>query len=110
MLRTRCSRLVTSLHVAVSALQLMAALAYSRNTPGVWFIDPQTWVAQHLFRTESIWEIPLVKPRYTCSIDRSAMKSDADSTDVALVLRSNLDFFTRGGTCESGYIGLRRGV
>lgn len=82
----------------------MAALAYSKNTPGVWFIDPETWVSQHLFRTTPIWEIPLVKPRYTCSIDPSALKSDAENMDMALILQSNLDFFTQGGKCDSGYI------
>ena len=86
----------------------MAALAYSRNIPGVWFVDPQTWVSQHLFRTASIWEIPLVKPRFTCSIDPLARKSYTENMDVALVLQSNLDFFTHGGTCDSGYIDTRR--
>lgn len=89
--------------------QLMAALAYSRNTPGVWFVDPQAWVSQHLFKTASIWEIPLVKPRYTCSIDPLAMKSNPDDIDVTLVLQSNLDYFVQGGTCDSGYIDIRRG-
>ena len=86
----------------------MAALAYSRNTPGVWFVDPKTWVSEHLFRTASIWEIPLVKPRYTCSIDPLIGESDADGMDVGLVLQTNLAFFTHGGTCDSGYIDFRR--
>ena len=87
----------------------MAALAYSRNTPGVWFIDPQTWVSQHLFRDASIWEIPLVKPHYTCSIDPTLMSADAANLDVAAILQSNLDFFTHGGTCDSGFIDVRHG-
>ncbi|CAN0319161.1 unnamed protein product [Ectocarpus sp. 6 AP-2014] len=29
--------------------RMLAALAYARNTPGVWFGDPKVWVGQHLF-------------------------------------------------------------
>ena len=87
----------------------MAALAYSRNTPGVWFIDPTTWVSEHLFRSASIWEIPLVKPHYTCSIDPWEMKPDATTGDVVDILQSNLDFFTHGGSCENGFIDVHRG-
>lgn len=88
----------------------MAALAYSRNTPGVWFIDPQAWVSQHLFRTASIWEIPLVKPHYTCSIDPLVMNSNPANIDVRNILQSNLDFFTHGGTCDNGFIDVRLGA
>lgn len=84
--------------------QVMAALAYSRDTPGIWFIDPQEWVARNLFKAASIWDIPLLKPRYTCTIDSTLQQSEISNADLAPVLKSSLDFFSKGGTCESGLI------
>ncbi|CAM9449896.1 unnamed protein product, partial [Ectocarpus sp. 8 AP-2014] len=87
----------------VSAVpQVLAALAYSRDTPGVWFLDPQAWVGQHLFQEASIWNIPLVKPRYTCAIAPAQL--DPGSPKTAEVLQSNLDFFSMGGKCANGLI------
>lgn len=80
---------------------MLAALAYARNTPGVWFGDPQVWLDQHLFQEASIWDIPLVKPRFTCAI---ALALEPDSLRAATTLQNNLDFFSRGGKCEDGLI------
>ncbi|CBJ28689.1 hypothetical protein Esi_0117_0079 [Ectocarpus siliculosus] len=82
--------------------QVLAALAYSRDTPGVWFLDPQAWVGQHLFQEASIWNIPLVKPRYTCAIAPAQLEPGSPKT--AEVLQSNLDFFSMGGKCANGLI------
>lgn len=82
--------------------QMLAALAYSRDTPGVWFLDPQNWVSKNLFKAASIWEIPLVKPRYTCNVAPKFLATSSD--EVAGVLQDNLDFFARGGKCDSGVI------
>ncbi|CAM9613973.1 unnamed protein product [Ectocarpus fasciculatus] len=81
---------------------MLAALAYARNTPGVRFVDPRVWVGQHLFKETSIWEIPLVKPRFTCATTRAQL--DPDSHSAAAILQNNLDFLSRGGTCEDGLI------
>ncbi|CAN0091222.1 unnamed protein product [Scytosiphon promiscuus] len=80
--------------------QLLAALQYKQATPGIWFFNPQEWVSKHLFQTASIWEIPLVKPRFICEI-YSPSTAAGSSVDV---LRKHLDFFTMGGTCEGGVI------
>ena len=80
---------------------MLAALQYKDATKGVWFFNPQEWVTKHLFQAASIWEIPLVKPRFTCGIYPSQSVAEADVADV---LRRNLDFFTMGGTCEGGTI------
>lgn len=77
--------------------QMLAAVAYSKRSQGVWFVNPQAWVSEHLFKEASIWEIPLVKPRFSCSLDATSSVND-----VATALRRNLDFFTQGGTCENG--------
>ncbi|CAN0126388.1 unnamed protein product [Ectocarpus sp. 12 AP-2014] len=81
--------------------RMLAALAYARNMPGVWFGDPQVWVGQHLFQEASIWDIPLVKPRFTCAIARAP---EPDSLRAATTLENSLDFFSRGGKCEDGLI------
>ncbi|CAN0343563.1 unnamed protein product [Ectocarpus sp. 12 AP-2014] len=87
----------------VSAVpQVLAALAYSRETPGVWFVDPQAWVGQNLFKEASIWDVPLVKPRYACAIAPAQLKPRSPNT--AEVLQSNLDFFSKGGKCANGLI------
>ncbi|CAM9459802.1 unnamed protein product [Scytosiphon promiscuus] len=86
----------------VSHLCVLAAFAYSRSTPGLWFLDPQGWLSQHLFKEVPIWAIPLVKPRYTCAIPPALL--DTGNQDIADVLRDNLDFFARGGKCENGLI------
>lgn len=87
----------------VSVPQLLAALAYSRNTPKMWFVNPQAWVTKHLFKTASIWDIPLVKPRFACAVEPKVLESQGDE-QVAEVLVRSLDFFTKGGACEDGLI------
>lgn len=85
----------------------MAALAYSRKTPGMWFINPQEWVARNLFKAASIWEIPLLKPRYTCTVNPSLERSEIPNAVLVAELKSNLDFFAKGGTCESGLLDIQ---
>ena len=80
---------------------MLAAVAYSRKIPGVWFVDPEAWASEHLFKAVSVWEIPLVKPRFSCSLELDATHS---FNDVSGVLWRNLEFFTHGGTCEGGII------
>lgn len=80
---------------------MLAALAYSRNTPGVWFVNPQAWVTEHLFKEASIWDVPLVKPRFSCGVDPALLGSGAD---VAGALDRSLEIFANGGTCEDGLI------
>lgn len=87
--------------------QVLAALQFSRETEGIWFLDPQAWVSQHLFKEASIWDIPLVKPRFTCAINPTLLRNRVrrgDDFDVADVLRNSLDFFSRGGKCPTGQI------
>lgn len=84
-------------------LQLLAALAYSKNTPGVWFLNPQAWVKEHLFKAASIWDVPLVKPRFVCSVRRSILNAGKDA-EIADVLSRNLELFRKGGSCENGLI------
>lgn len=90
-----------NLRLAAANVQMLAALQYKRATPGMWFFNPQEWLTKHLFQAASIWDIPLVKPRFTCEIYPSGSVPEAD---VAGVLRRNLDFFAMGGTCEGGTI------
>ncbi|CAN0095559.1 unnamed protein product, partial [Ectocarpus sp. 4 AP-2014] len=96
--------------------QALAALQYSRQREGVWFLDPQAWVSEYLFKEVSIWDIPLVKPRFTCAVDPALLRNHASagaarggrsSFEVAQVLQDGLDFFSKGGTCSNGQIDFR---
>lgn len=89
------------LGVRAYSTQMLAALQYSRDTPGVWFFNPQAWVSHNLFKTASIWEIPLVKPRFTCEI---YPLTSVENAAVAGILQRSLDFFAMGGACENGLI------
>lgn len=80
---------------------MLAALAYSRNPAGIWFFNPQQWVSDHLFKAASIWEIPLVKPRFSCSVDPSI---SLEEYDVSSELFRELDALANGATCESGVV------
>lgn len=82
---------------------MLAALAYSRNRPGVWFLNPPQWVTHHMFKEASIWEIPLVKPRFGCSVDMSLSLA---GFDMASALQQSFENFkgepgdgARGGGC-----------
>lgn len=85
---------------------MLAALQHARQTEGVWFLDPLAWVSDHLFKEASIWNIPLVKPRFTCAINPVYLRDNGDDIVVAEVLQSNLDFFSKGGKCPTGQIDL----
>ncbi len=100
-----CGRCVFFVLGCFFALQVLAALQFFRQTEGIWFLDPQAWVSQHLFKEASIWDIPLVKPRFTCAINPTLLKRGG--VDVADTLRYSLDFFTRGGTCTNGQIDVK---
>ncbi|CBN75425.1 expressed unknown protein [Ectocarpus siliculosus] len=83
--------------------EVLAALAYSLNEPGLWFINPQQWVTHHMFQQASIWDIPLVKPRFGCAFDISMA---AQGYDVASALETQLGHFMSGSACERGFIPL----
>lgn len=69
---------------------MLAALAYARNPPGIWFFNPSKWVEQHMFKSASVWDIPLVKPRFSCMVDMSLA---GRGYDLGLALRQMLTHF-----------------
>lgn len=56
---------------------------------------------QHVFKEASIWDIPLLKPRFSCGVEHTILDS---GLNVADTLVRSLDFFSDGGTCENGLI------
>lgn len=56
----------------------------------MWFFNPAEWVRHHLFKDASIWEIPLVKPRFGCALDLSLA---VRGYDMGLALRKTLEHF-----------------
>eukprot|EP00903_Cladosiphon_okamuranus_P008170 g7869.t1 len=81
--------------------EVLAALVYARNPPGVWFVNPQQWVMRHMFEPASIWDIPLVKPRFGCAFD---MSMAVQGYDMAAALDDQLRHFMSGTACDLGFI------
>lgn len=84
--------------------QVLAAFAYSRNPAGVSFINPRQWTRHHLFMQASIWDIPLVKSPFSCSVDLSLSVA---GYDIAIELQQYLEAFRRGARCDRGYIAVQ---
>ena len=76
-------------------------MAYSRNPEGLWFVNPQQWASQHLFQAISIWNIPLIKPPFSCSVDPSLRLKEYD---LSVELTHHLEALADGATCESGFM------
>lgn len=79
--------------------KLLAGLAYSQNPPGIWFLNPQQWVTHHMFKRASVWDIPLVKPRFGCSTNLALAASGYDVAhelnryDRGVKARESYDWF-----------------
>ncbi|CAN0197979.1 unnamed protein product, partial [Ectocarpus fasciculatus] len=95
--------LVADLHRGYTSIyvpEVLAALAYSNGPEGVDFINIREWHRENLFSSPSIWEIPLVKPRFGCSFDASlGLRGYRVGDSIA----NELEAFKMGATCELGY-------
>lgn len=80
---------------------MLAASAFLSNLDGVRFVNSRQWHQAHLFREASIWDVPLIKPRFVCTIDTSLLEAHQTAGE----LRKWIAAFTRGARCELGYIG-----
>ncbi|CAN0000310.1 unnamed protein product [Ectocarpus sp. 6 AP-2014] len=80
--------------------EVLAALAYSRSPPGVTFVNMNEWSHQNLFSEASIWDVPMVKPRFGCSFDRSLGNQGYDMGEI---LAKELEAFKLGASCERGF-------
>lgn len=59
-----------------------------------------------MFRPASVWDIPLVKPRFGCFLD---MSRSLQGYDMTAELSSKMKFFINGGRCENGYLAVDTG-
>lgn len=80
---------------------MLAVISYSRNPSGVAFVDPKQWSRHNLFSHPSIWDIPLLKPRFGCTIDISIQ---SQGYNVAQELRKWVDAFHHGASCHQGFV------
>ncbi|CAM9769234.1 unnamed protein product [Ectocarpus sp. 6 AP-2014] len=96
---------IHQLHTRVYVPELLAALSYSRNTEGVVFHNPTQWTHHHFFEEKSIWDIPLVKPHFSCALD---IKPSLQGLDVAEKIRKWLDSFRHGARCERGFVKMHK--
>lgn len=83
---------------------MLAGLAYSQTEhgedEGVKFIDPAGWVQKNLFSWSSIWDIPLVKPRFGCTFDT---RLSLRGYDLGAVMRKWIAAFKLGAKCDLGF-------
>ncbi|CAM9281830.1 unnamed protein product, partial [Ectocarpus fasciculatus] len=94
---------VASTHQGSAVIEIpevLAALAYSRNSHGVAFVNMHEWSHQNLFSEASIWDVPMVKPRFGCSFDRSLGRQGYDMGEI---LAKELEGFKLGASCERGF-------
>ncbi|CAM9163653.1 unnamed protein product, partial [Ectocarpus sp. 8 AP-2014] len=80
--------------------EVLAALAYSRGGHGVVFLDVRDWSRRNLFSNATIWDIPLLRPRFGCSFDVSLSLKGYVLADA---MTKELDGFKTGSTCELGF-------
>ncbi|CAM9126632.1 unnamed protein product [Phaeothamnion confervicola] len=82
-----------------NAVELLGAFAYSSSPPGLFFQDPASWGRVHAGTDiDSIWEVPLLKPPYTCRGDM--MMAEARGPELAAALR---DAFLGTDPCHYGW-------
>lgn len=81
-------------------MQVLGAVLFSHNPVGVQFIDPRDQ-GLHYNSEATIRDVPLVKPRFGCSIDLSLT---LQGYDVAQQLGKYLDAFRSGAQCDRGFV------
>lgn len=66
----------------------------------VHFINIRSWSQENLFSAASIWDIPLVKPRFGCSFDTALSLMGYRVGDF---IANALEAFKLGAKCELGF-------
>eukprot|EP00903_Cladosiphon_okamuranus_P017929 g16497.t1 len=87
-------------HATVSIPEVLAALAYSQSPESLMFINPKQWSVENLFVHQSIWDVPLIKPRFGCNYDTSLSLSGYDLSERTA---KDLESFKVGLKCERGF-------
>lgn len=83
--------------------QVLAAAAFSHNQEGILFVNPIEWSQRNLFKSVSVWDVPLVKPHLSCMVDLSF---SLRGYDVPQALHDMLEAFRQGAKCERGFLAL----
>lgn len=71
------------------------------------FVNPSEWGQHHLFESISVWNVPLVKPHFSCMVDARLV---LHGYDVAAALNGWFEAFQRGAKCERGFIDIDRSM
>eukprot|EP00903_Cladosiphon_okamuranus_P019502 g17934.t1 len=87
-------------YASVFIPEVLAALAFKRNPGSMVFMNPRQWSVQNLFVHQSIWDVPLVKPRFGCNYD---IVLSVLGYDVSERLVKELESFKLGLKCERGF-------
>lgn len=81
-------------------MQVLAALAFAQKVDSVVFNNPRQWSVQHLFGATSIWDIPLVKPRFGCNFDPAL---SLQGYDLSERVTKEFESFKLGNKCDTGF-------
>lgn len=81
-------------------LQVLAALAFHNSPDSVTFVNPKRWSREKLFLKASVWDIPLIKPRFGCNYDVTPSRN---GYALSKALERELDAFKLGLKCELGF-------
>lgn len=80
--------------------QALAALAFVRNLESVVFNNPRQWSVDNLFVATSVWDIPLLKPRFGCNFDLGLSLLGYDLSER---VAREFESFKLGHKCETGF-------
>ncbi|CAB1118503.1 unnamed protein product [Ectocarpus sp. CCAP 1310/34] len=80
--------------------EVLAALAYLQMPGEVHFVNIRAWSRENLFSVPSIWDIPMVKPRFGCSFDTALSLMGYRMDDF---IANELEAFKWGAKCELGF-------
>lgn len=76
-------------------------MAFSRNHDSVLFVNPREWNVNNIFVMNSIWDVPLIKPRFGCTYD---MLLSQFGYDLSERIAKEFEAFKLGlGKCELGF-------
>ncbi|CAM9264062.1 unnamed protein product [Choristocarpus tenellus] len=92
--------------VEISIPEALASLAFARGHHGIQFFNPIDWTNKNLFQNITAWDIPLIRPSFSCKVN---MRLAYKGYDLSLHLRNLLQSFKYNSrNCELGYISLQK--
>eukprot|EP00903_Cladosiphon_okamuranus_P017930 g16498.t1 len=87
-------------HATIFIPEVLAALGFFRSPDTMEYMTPQQWSGENMIAIQSVWDVPLVKPKFGCSYD---MGLSISGYDLAEKLTDELELFKLGLKCDTGF-------